>query len=155
MPFLASRHSLTGVLSSLCLLGVGCSSDGKPQTDSDKNFQALTILYGKFIPRNRGVGPASEAEFKKFIHSLAASEVEGTGADPANIDKLFVSPRDNQPYVIAYKVRPSPGPDGPPAIIWEQTGVGGKRLVGDALGKVEELDQAAFEKRVGAADKAK
>ena len=150
MPFFRSSRILICLLPALSLVGVGCSSNDRPQTESDKNFKALTVLYGKFVSRNRGMGPASEADFKKFIKSLGSGEVEAAGANPAEIDKLFVSPRDNEPYEFAWKSQANTGPDGKGTVVmWEKTGVGGKRLVGDSNGAVEELDAAAFEQRVG------
>ena len=150
------RHLLIGTLFGSLLLGAGCSSQDRPQSESNKNFKALTVLYGKYISRNKGVGPSSEADFKKFIKSLNAAEVQSLGVDPADIDGLFVSPRDNQPYQFAWRIHAKPQPDGSGAtIMWEQTGVGGKRLVGDSLGNTEELDEAAFTKRVGPAAKSK
>jgi hypothetical protein len=151
LPLFPSRRVLVCLLPALGIFGSGCSSDGPPQSESDKHIKALVVLYGKFIPRNRGVGPASEEAFKKFIKSLNAQEVQHLGVDPANIDALFISPRDNQTYAFAWGIKADPGPDGKGrAIVWEQTGVKGKRMVGDSLGNIEELDEAAFATRVPA-----
>ncbi len=142
------RRLLVCLLPALSLFGAGCSSEGPPQTESEKNFKALVVLYGKYIPRNRGIGPPSEDAFKKFIKSLNAQEVQYLGVDPANIDKIFVSPRDNQPYEFAWGAKADAGPDGKGKIIvWEKTGVNGKRMVGTSLGGIEELDEAEFAKR--------
>ena len=63
------------------------------------------------------------------------------------MDKLFTSPRDNQPFEIAYRGGASGGISG--LVAWEKTGSGGKRFVADSLGKVEEIDEATFTQRRG------
>ena len=63
-----------------------------------------------------------------------------------NPDELFISERDNQPYVIGY----GPKADGKPreVIAYEKTGVDGKRMVGYATGIVVELDDEHFREAV-------
>jgi hypothetical protein len=66
-------------------------------------------------------------------------EDAGVGA----ADELFVSPRDNQPYVVYY------GNDAAKMLdrgqlIHERNGVNGRRLVGHRLGYVREVDEAEF-----------
>jgi len=33
-------------------------------------------------------------------------------------------------------------------IVWEQKGVGGKHMVADSVGKIEEIDEATFQQRL-------
>ena len=65
--------------------------------------------------------------------------------------------RKSAVYGVAWKI-PSgvPRPDGSTVmVIWEQTGVNGKRYVADAVGHIEEIDEAEFQKRLAAVPKAK
>ena len=80
---------------------------------------------------------------------------EDKTADTA--EQMFVSPRDKQPYEVAWSV-PSgvPKPDGTALmVIWEKIGVNGKRYTGDAVGRVEEIDEATFQKRLAEVPKKK
>jgi hypothetical protein len=132
----------------LAFLSSACNQE-KPMSETEKNLKALTVCYGRFISQNRGKGPPNEAEFKKFIRALPQETLGSVGVDSANVDKLFVSPRDNEPYGIAWNASGgAPGPGGAPMIIWEQTGVNGKRFVSDFLGKIEEIDEATFKQRL-------
>ena len=150
MPRQAHLKSATVALLAFCmtLMATACNRE-KPQSETEKNLQALTVCYGRFISQNRGKGPPNEAQFKKFIATLPKDALESFGADPANADKLFISPRDNEPYGIAWNASGGVGgPEGAPMIIWEQKGVGGKRYVADFLGKIEEIDEATFNQRL-------
>jgi hypothetical protein len=57
-----------------------------------------------------------------------------------SIDELFVSERDGQPLVVVYGSPPA----GSDVVVYEHTGVNGKRLVGHRIGMVEEADEATF-----------
>lgn len=140
-----------------CLWVTGCSEKQRTQPESERNLQALSVLFGRYASQNRGQGPPNEAEFKKFIRSLPAGQLEGVGVQGGDIDRLFVSPRDQQPYGIAWKSMIGvPGPEGQAGMaIWEQTGVGGKRLVASGLGRIEEIDEATFQQRLQAVPKGK
>jgi hypothetical protein len=140
-----------------CLTLAGCGDGQHPQSESDKHLKALSVYYGRFMSVNRGVGPPNEAEFKKFVKSRPAAELEGFGFSADTIDQMFTSPRDQQPYGVAWKI-PSgvPKPDGTTVmVIWEQNGVNGKRFVADAVGRIDEIDDATFQQRLVAIPKGK
>lgn len=144
LPFL-----LRFALLAICLGSLACTPADKPQGQSEKNLQGLAVFYGRFVSQNKGVGPPNEEAFKKFIRGMRPAEYENFGIDLANLDALFTSPRDNQPYGIAWGMRGAmPGPDGAGMVIWEQTGVNGKRFVADAVGKIEEVDEATWNQRL-------
>ena len=63
--------------------------------------------------------------------------------DPGNLDALFVSDRDGQPFVVRYGV--SGGLGATDAVIFEQQGRNGKRQVGFTDGTVEEVDSARYD----------
>jgi hypothetical protein len=146
-----------GIVGVVCLGVLACSDVQKPQSESDKHLQTLAVYYGRFMSVNRGMGPPSEAELKKFVKSRPASELQTFGFEPDTVDQMFISPRDQEPYGIALKIPGGvPKPDGTVTmIIWEKTGVNGKRYVADAVGRIEEIDEATFQQRLAAIPKAK
>lgn len=108
------------------------------------------VLYGRYLGQHQGKPPASEAEFKKYVEAQSPQDLANLGVtDPA---KLWISSRDNQPYVIVYgDVSGPPGPAGKPVVAYESKGVGGKRYVASSLGAVDEVDEARFRELVPAA----
>jgi hypothetical protein len=132
------------------LLLSGCPNKSGDLVPEENRIKALSLLYGQYTGQHRGQTPADEKEFKQFVASRKET-LESFQLDPNNIDQLFVSPRDSQPYGIAYKVKTSgiPDPMAPsPPVIWEKVGSAGKHYVADSLGKVELISEDEFKKRV-------
>jgi hypothetical protein len=127
------------LLGALLVGSAGCAEKGNTGTgDAAERMRTLAVNYMRHAGQYQGNGPASEAKFKDFIKKVGLPE-------GVTIDELFVSPRDNQPYEIRYKVRPgSPGPDSP-VIMWEKTGEGGTRQIARANGSVLVVPEAEFE----------
>jgi hypothetical protein len=139
----------TVVLSALVgILGCGGGARRQAQELSQSNLRPLGILYGQYISQHRGQAPKNETEFRAFIKSLKPAQLAAV-AGSRDADSLFVSTRDQKPYVVIYgKAQGPPGPAGSPVVAYEQEGRGGKRFVGNSLGAVEELDEATFKQRV-------
>jgi hypothetical protein len=129
------------------LLVIFCLGCGGGQKPGQVPIRGLSVCYGQYQARNRGQAPPSEKDFKEFIQKQMTREfLEGFGASPEDLDKLFISPRDKEPYQVRYKalLRP-PGPDGKGEIvIWEKEGVNGKRMVAYSTTKSDEIDDATF-----------
>lgn len=126
---------------------VGCSSPQGPASPERVPLRHLAILYGKYRNSHQGMPPKDEAQFKQYIKSLGASQLAAAGVSEAEIDTLFVSPRDGQPYEVRYsKAPPADDGSGPAAVVIEHTGKNGKRLVAYSIGKVEEIDEATYQK---------
>lgn len=126
---------------------VGCSSDKTKKNVAAlnaTNIQRVSNLYAAHQTYKNGQGPKNEAEFKQFVRDFDPTKLDMMGIDPANVDAIFVSERDNQPFVIRYQVGGGRGSVDP--VVFEQTGVGGKKQVGFTGGKVEEVDDATAEK---------
>lgn len=135
---LGNPKFLTTVLLLNVLPLAGCST---PQPDPAKtNLQLLVQYYNQYAGEHQGKPPPNEEAFKQY---LAAKKI-------ADSDKLFISPRDNQPYKITYggpsSTNQPAGPLVPPdqsanqvIVAEEQTGVGGKRLVAYNSGVVKEV----------------
>jgi hypothetical protein len=126
----------------------GCSDRAAKQEAIERdNIRTLARLYGQYMSSHRGKSPASEADFKKYILSrkdeLAAEQI-------TDIDSLFVSNRDSQPYTVVYNMAPAKSmtPTGR-IVAYEKQGVEGKRMVAYELMSVEELDEARFKAVVG------
>lgn len=133
-------------LSAIVFVGCGAPSE-VPQAESVVHLKALAVLYGRYVGSHRGQSPPSEAEFKKFIQARPKAELDTLKA--ADVDSLFISPRDGQPYHVQYKVPlPPPGPQGAPVVAYEQTGEGGQRYVATSLGDVQLVDEAKFQEMV-------
>ena len=130
----------------LCLAGCGSQSQSKPREQS--NLKPLSIFFGQYRGQHRGEAPASEAEFKAFLGTISKEQLASFGVQDVN--SLFLSTRDQKPYVILYgdasKNNP-PGPAGFPVVAYEQEGVGGKRFVASS-GAVQEVDEAEFKRLV-------
>ncbi len=126
----------------------GCSPGGKASAPlQESNLKPLGLLYGQFMGQHQGRPPESEAEFKKFIQEKGLGMLKQFNVP--DVDSLFISPRDKQPYVVLYgPPKGPPGLAGQPVIAYEQVGVRGRRFVTNSLGTVEEVDEAKFRELV-------
>ena len=142
----------------LCLMGGGChrgTPDPGLRDISKSHLRTLASLYTRYSAELRG-RPATEAGFKEFIaKTMPADRLEA--ANVKTVDELFVSERDNKPYVVLYGAAPAAGPPAGatkggapvfPVCAYEQEGKDGKRLVAAVSGKVEEVDEARFKQLV-------
>jgi hypothetical protein len=138
----------------LLFLLIGCGGGAPvPQPEAQTQIQQLTGLYLYYASKNNDLGPASLDDLKKWSKALPASERHAFG----DLDKLFISPRDNQPYRIVPKVslkpqvagrsspgkgsggQPRPGAMAPKVIVYESTPVEGKRWVGLSVARASKL----------------
>ncbi len=126
-----------------CLSSVpGCGSKPPPQPKVAAHLQTLAVLYGSYRG-GKGQSPPDLAAFKKYIESLPTDRLMGNTAE-----ELFISPRDKQPYVVIYNVKPTGMPGGTdpvPLVAYEQTGVDGKRYIADVMVGVKEVDESPFQ----------
>ncbi len=126
---------------------VGCGTRRASQQREESNLKPLALLYGQYTGQHQGRPPANEAEFKQFIESLPKEQLASFGVDDP--ESLFISDRDNKPYVIIYGQATNPaGPGDAPVIAYEQEGKNGKRFVATAIGSVEEVDEERFRQLV-------
>jgi hypothetical protein len=137
-----------GVLA-FCLFTAGCGPS-QQQVEEESMLKPLAILHGKYAAQHQGKAPADEAEFKKFIDAQSPDAMKAHGiTDPA---RLWVSPRDKEPFGVVYgTVSGPPGPAGQPVVAYESKGVNGKRMVASQLGAVDEVDETRFRELVPAA----
>jgi len=132
---------------SLCAIGCGRSQQ---QVEEESMLKPLAILHGKYASQHQGKAPADEAEFKKFVDAQGPEALKAHGITDSA--KLWVSPRDKQPFGVVYgTVSGPPGPAGQPVVAYESKGVGGKRMVASQLGAVDEVNEARFRELVPSA----
>lgn len=149
----AARKSLVARMV-LLLVGLwavaGCEKKDPVMQDIDaSNLRNLASFWTRATAQNRGKPPASEAEFKKYIHSMPPDQLAAMKIE--DVDKLFISERDGKPYVILYD-KTITGSEGR-VMGHEQEGKNGKRLVALSFGQVREVDATEFEKLVPAGKK--
>jgi hypothetical protein len=121
----------------------GCG-DGEAQKQMQErdNIRTLARMYGQFMSGHRGVGPKNEAEFKQYLESRKG---ELAGEQITDINTLFISNRDEKPYVVVYGLgQPAAMTPTGRVIAYEQQGVDGKRMVAYETMAADELDEERF-----------
>lgn len=108
------------------------------------NSQRLANLYFTFQTKNEFRGPADEAAFKTFIRGFNPQKLARIGVDPQAVDALFTSERDGQPFKIRYGVKGSAMGSSEP-VIFEATGVDGRREVGFLNMTQREVEQSEYD----------
>jgi hypothetical protein len=129
-------------------LVTGCSNSSDPvdtlASVNETNLQRLANLYFTYQSKHDWRGPADEAEFKSFLRGYNPAKLTRIGIDPNKIDDLFLSERDGQPFKIRYGIPGSSMGSSAP-VIFEATGIGGKRLVGFLNMQQREVDAAEYD----------
>ncbi len=133
----------------LCLglvTGCGFSVDNESTLAqlNAQNIQRLANLYVAFQQNHEWRGPDDEAEFKEFIKNFPSHKLERIGIDPTNIDGIFVNERDGEPFNIRYQVQGNMMGCSE-AVIFEATGVGGKKMIGFLDMLQREVEQAEYD----------
>ena len=112
----------------------GCGSGGGGLSKNDDNLRRIGVYYGRFLAQTKGTPPKNEGQFKEFIKKI----------DPeVDTEKIFVSPRDHEPYVVKYNLKGAGGMDptkGAPIVAHEKVGVAGKVQVARSTGQFDEVD---------------
>lgn len=137
-PVSAKRLIVAVLLGSLA---VGCGGGPPPANmPIDKqHIMALGMLWSDYKRVNKKE-PASPDELKSWAKKLKPDELSKLGI--TDLEKAFISPRDNEPY----KFR-SPGKDNPMGlgtVLYEAKGVNGKRLTASNMGNASEMTDEEF-----------
>lgn len=135
---LRSRFAAFCALAALAALsGCGRKSD-VPVGDGAERIRKLALAYVQYAATNGGAGPANQEVLAKYLMQRNRLSKEDAAAS-------FVSPRDNQPYIIHWGVRPmgsapiGPDPPKPEIIILEKTGADGTRYVANGLMSIKQM----------------
>ncbi len=103
-------------------LFAGCNSEVPVHQGSAENLNKIAEAY-RAATEKTGKPPQSQADLKPYLPA---------GAD---VNKLFTSPNDNEPFVIIWGTDPRTGMDLKPKVVgYEKKGVDGKRFVFTVMG---------------------
>lgn len=114
----------------------GCGGAGLSKNDD--NLRRIGTYYGRFLSQHKGVPPKDETQFKDFIRKIEPE---------VDLEKIFISPRDHEPYVVKYNLKGAGGVDAtkqPPIVVHEKKGVDGKIRVARSMGQYEEVDASSI-----------
>jgi hypothetical protein len=127
----------------LCYLLFGPSYRGSPPKNAaEQNLQKFGRLYSQYRNKFHKV-PASNDALRQWARGVPHDELRKWGIE--DVDKVCISPRDNQPYEI---VQPPTGATGirrGAMVAHERSGSGGTRCVLLYTNEVVSLGQGDFE----------
>ena len=127
----------------------GCGAGNNPDKmfaqRFDTKIKKLAVLYSTYQARNNWTGPPDDAEFRKYIDSVSEKQLARLGLGKDQIDGLFQSERDDQPYRIRWSMVGGNGVP-PKPILFESQGVDGKFLVGFTNGTSQEFSKDDYDK---------
>lgn len=129
----------------------GCGRDGTADAVAGMNpdnAHRLANLYAAHQNFKGGKGPKDEAAFKAFVREYDAAKLGMMGVDPGNVDALFVSDRDGQPFQVRYGVGGGRGSSDP--VVFEKAGRDGRKQVGYTDGSVTEVDAGEAQRLLAA-----
>ena len=143
---MSTKYFRSQMLSAIALLGLiilqaGCSSGPDMKDVYDSNIKRLHVCYTMFMEDHGYNGPKDEAEFKDYLKNnpTAIYMMKRIDLTPENVDEIFVSDRDNEPFIVKYGLTGVADH----AIIFEKTGLDNKRYV--AFSDPLELDSDEYE----------
>jgi hypothetical protein len=124
---------------------LGCGPRVKSREKEDPGeaeMQRFLGLYTDYVVMN-GKPPTNADEMKAWAKALPAEKLKDLRVE--NVETFFVSPRDNQPYVVL------PNTDNHPMaiVVHEKTGKNGKRWAGISTGRVIEVGDAELQEKAG------
>jgi hypothetical protein len=127
---------------------VGCSStdDGTDAVAraNSTNILRLSNLYNAYQVRHDLNGPADEAALKQFVETLDPELLKRIDIEPGQTEAVFISERDSQPFKLRYKVKGNIMGSSEP-VVFEATGVDGKREVGFLNMTSREVDSSEYD----------
>ena len=149
---LSSFYVLAAVLGTAFL--VSCGRQSGPLAQEQINLSWLGQMYGKYISQNNGEPPKSIAEFQKFVEKKTSPE-RLDHLKVANVNDLFVSPRDGKPFtMVSYdKLPPMKAGEQPPVVLYETDGRDGRRAIALLGGATRTVDNGEVQKMVPASAK--
>lgn len=133
----------------ICSVGCGSKLSPAEQKIADRNktnMNRLCNMYTLYQSKHGWQGPADEAALKKFIKEQEPVVLKRMGIE--DVDAIFVSEVDEQPFEIKWAVAGSQRGDAVP-IVFEKTGKDGKRRVGFTRPPIKEVDDAEYKKLKG------
>lgn len=134
-----SNRVLHAVLAISLAMGVLTACGRTKKSVHGKQDSHVRKLAAQYVRASSKLGhvPRDEREFKR---ALAALAIPWQALEVDSVDALFISERDGLPLIVVYGALPK----GTDVVVYEQTGVDGKRFVGHANGMVDEVDEHSF-----------
>jgi hypothetical protein len=124
--------------------GCGPTVPYREQPSAEARIQKLAALCSTYALRQKKK-PSSIEDLRDWAKRLDKTELARLGLeDPEN---AFISPRDNQPYVLVK----SPGSGPGDVLAYEKMGAGGKHYIVTPMGSAFELDDTELKRRVPSA----
>jgi uncharacterized protein YceK len=129
------------------LLTGGCSSENvanQVASMNDAHIKQLANLYYAYQRSHGWQGPKDEAVLKQFVKTdMDPNKLALMKIDPSKIDDIFISQRDQKPFKIKFSAGGGPGANVP--VVFEASGVDGKRQVGFTGPMVHDVDSSQYD----------
>lgn len=127
-------------------LFAGCGKDDALESPTAQRLKGLSTMYLDYIVAKGGNPPANEAELKKHMRTIDAIQLNLAGFQRDTIDQAFISMRDNEPFVVVYNVAAGTlGAKDGPIVVYEKTGVGGKRLAANVSTQLYHVNETQLQ----------
>lgn len=131
------------------MLVAGCGGydvAGSVAARSKTNLQKTSNIYALYISRNSYNGPKKIEELKSFLQTDPSIEknIGYMGIGREDFDKISVSERDGEPFKFRFGLR-FPVMSSAQPIVFETTGVDGKRQVMMSDLEIREVDSAEYD----------
>lgn len=131
------------VLLVLALAGCGGSGTGGPAGTSSVDYAAvrsMSSLYSQYLRTHGDRTPADEKVFRDYL-ATKQQDLERAGI---TVDKMFTSPRNDQPLVWVYGSIPPSSAELGRCFAYEAASTDGKRFVIADAGRFTLMDEAQF-----------
>ena len=131
----------------LCVMGCGGGQVAERIAEMNSTpIRRLLTSYVYFQGKHGFKGPRNEKELKDFIaNDRYKKGFDRVGIDTSNVDALFISDRDGQPFKVKYGISSSPM-GFKDAVVFESEGVDGEVMVAFGGAKVEVMSFEESEK---------
>src|SRR2546423_798135 len=100
-PRVSGRSFLRTIPAALvvALLVASCRRASGPIAQEQTNLSWLGSMYGMYIAEHQGHAPKTIDELHKFVEQTTTAE-QLARLKVANVNELFVSPRDGKPFAM-------------------------------------------------------
>ena len=138
------RQAILGLV--VFSLAHGCSRPLEPQVPplAQARIRKLAALCSRYAVKQKKK-PASIEELKAWVKKMSPTEMGELGLEDP--ETAFISPRDNQPFILVKSGGSGPGD----VLAYEKIGEGGKHYIVTPMGAGFELDEAELKRRVPSA----
>lgn len=128
---------------SFLFLSIGCEEQiTGPSVEERLAIESVAKWYQYYKSQNRGKAPKDEAAFATFIDK----QLEGRSGEVETAEEILTSKRDGEKYVVLYGADAGKSKNMDKNVaLYEQVGVGGKKLVAFEAAWAKEVDEAELQ----------